>query len=286
MAESQGSRGVPRDVVVDAVAIAGVGVALVAVHEFTTPAGRRSLALGHEVLEPSALLTAAYVHADRSHLWVNVFSYLAGAGFANYLCRLVGGRRWFWRTHLAFLVALPVLVNLTDFLLFAALFPSVGRPSLGFSGVVSGFGGFVLVIFLVLLRQVYSRDAVLFAGEFLLVVLATEVYLIYADGFSVVAVGVVLSGLFATTLALAWQGYRTGYVRDRSNWRELGFYLADGAVVLFVLTGFVVGMFPAQPVRDGTFANVFAHAAGFAWGGVLSLLAWRVGRADRLRRVA
>lgn len=278
MAESSGGVRLPRDVVVDAGAIAVVGVLIVVLHAATTPAGRRSLALSHRTLQPTTLLTAAYVHADWSHLWVNVLSYLAGAGFANYLCRLVGERRWFWRTHLSFLLVLPVLVNLTDFLLFAAFFPDVGRPSLGFSGVVSGFGGFVLVIFLVLLRRVYSRDAVLFAGEFLLVVLATEVYLIYADGFSVVAVGVVLTGLLATALALGWQGYRTGYVQDRDNWRELGFYLADGAVVLFVLTGFVVGMFPAQPVQDGTFANVFAHAAGFAWGGVLSLLAWRVGR--------
>lgn len=284
MAESSGrDRGLC--VVVDAGAVFAVGAVLVAIHAFTPPAMRRSLALGHRTLEPAALLTAAYVHADWSHLWVNVLSYLAGAGFAAYLCRLVGGRRWFWRTHLTFLVVLPVLVNLTDFLLFAILFPHVGQPSLGFSGVVSGFGGFVLVIFLVLLRQVYSRDAVLFAGEFLLVVLATEVYLIYVDGFTVFGVGVVLTGLLATTLALLWQGYRTGYVQERTNWHELGFYLADGAVVLFVLTGFVVGMFPAQPVQDGTFANVFAHAAGFVWGGVLSLFTWRAGRADRLRRV-
>lgn len=283
MAESPRSIPVSRGAVVDAAGILAVAVALVAVHAVTTPSTRQSLALGHRTLEPVTLLTAAYVHADWDHLWVNAFSYLAGAGFAAYLCRLVGGRRWFWRTHLTFLLALPLLVNLTDYLLFASLFPHVVQPSLGFSGIVSGFGGFVLSIFLVLLRQVYSRDAVLFAGEFILVVLATEVYLIYADGGSVVAVSIVLLGLLAPSLALVWQGIRTGYVQDRSNWRELGFYLADGTVVLLVLTGFVVGMFPAQPVQDGTFANIFAHAAGFAWGAVLSLFTWRAGRADRLR---
>ncbi|MFB6171602.1 MAG: hypothetical protein ABEJ23_03645 [Haloarculaceae archaeon] len=265
------------DRLVDAGAILAVGAILVAIHAITTPAERRALALSHRTLQPVALLTAAYVHAGWEHLWVNVLSYVAGAGFAAYLCRLSGERRWFWRTHLAFLLVLPVLVNLTDFAVFAVLYPSVERASLGFSGVVAGFGGYVFVIFLVLLGRVYSRDAVLFAGEFLLVVLAAEVYLIYADGFSVVGIGIVLTGLLATALALLWQGTRSGYLRDRENWPELGFYLADGAAILLVLTGYVVGMFPAQLVQDGAFANIFAHAAGFAWGGVLALLTWRLG---------
>lgn len=256
----------------DLLAIGGVGALLVGLHYALPAPVRTELALDHRRVEPLSLLVASYVHADEAHLWANVLGYLAGAGFANYLCRQAGRRRWFRYTFVAFLLALPVAVNLTDLAVFALRAPAVDRPSLGFSGVVAGFGGFTFVVLLVALRQAYSRDAVLFVAQFVVVLLTAELYLIYADPVAPVVVAALALGLAAPLLALGWHGRRV-----RAGRRELLFAGSYVAAVALALTGFVVGLFPADMVDGNVVTNVFAHAAGFVWGALLSRVTLAVG---------
>ncbi|WP_435180300.1 hypothetical protein [Halorussus sp. AFM4] len=263
--------GYPRSAVAaDLATIAAVGVALVGVQVLLPAAVRDGLAFDHAAFDLHTLLTAAYVHADAGHLLSNLGGYVSLSVVTYLVCLHADRRAWFRRTFPAFLVVLPVAVNLTSYVLLEARFPATAPVSRGFSGVVAGFGGFLLVAVAVHLRRTYSRETVFFVGQFAVLLLFGELLWIYAARVTVLEGAAVTGGL---ALAVSGIVSRTrGRTYGDAHFRQVGLDLLYVGLVLALLVWLVYGLFPADPVAHGTFTNVFAHGAGFVEGGVLAAL--------------
>lgn len=241
-------------------------VGLLAGLQFLVPRSAQSvLYFRHDLAEPWTLLTASYVHADADHLARNVLGYLLAAAYAYALCVGAGRRGWFRRTLAAFLVVLPVLVALASYAVFALGYPSMRLSSKGFSGVVGGFAGFLLVALYAYLgeRRSASVGASVCVSLFLLCLFSVDVR--YAGGVRPEMAGPVAAGV---ALAGGWTAVegRVG-LPGRRRWAAV----EDAAVV--TLVGAVLGVLtfglfpdPSAVVRDGAVTNVFAHAAGLFLG--------------------
>ncbi|NEU57975.1 hypothetical protein [Halorussus sp. MSC15.2] len=228
------------------------------------------LAFDHAAFDPVTLFTAAYVHAGTGHLLSNVGGYVSLSMVTYLVCLHADRRAWFRRTFPVFLVVLPVAVNLTSYALLETRFPVASPVSRGFSGVVAGFGGFLLVAVAVHLRRTYSRETVFFVGQFAVLLLLGELLWIYAGRVTVLEGTAVTAGL---ALAVSGIASRTrGRTYGDDHYRQVGIDLLYVGLVLALLVWLVFGLFPADPVADGTFTNVFAHGAGFVEGGLLAAL--------------
>lgn len=248
-----------RTIARDVALLASVPALLAAIHFLIPLEGRAALAMRYGAAAPTSLLTAAYVHANTTHLLDNVLGYCIVAAFAYGLCLQAGERRWFRATAPFLFVVVPVVVNAGSYLLVVSRRPDVAATGMGFSGVVSGFGGFVLVAVLVYLRTRYPRDVVVSAGLLLSLLVFLELDAIYAGGLRALPVGLALVGV-----GVAAYGLRNARVDG-----------ADAAVVALVgvaLAVFLANLFPRSAVRGDAVVNVFAHAVGFGLGvGVATL---------------
>lgn len=253
----------PRTIASDIALLAAVPALLAAIHVLLPVEARAALAMHYGRAEPTSLLTAAYVHADATHLLDNVLGYCIGAAFAYGLCLQAGKRRWFRATALSLFVVVPVAVNLGSYALVAWRHPDVAATGLGFSGVVSGFGGFVVVAVLVYLRTRYRRDVVVSVGLLLALLVFLELDVIYAGDVRALPVGLALAGV-----GVAAYGLRNVRVDD-PDVRSDAVVVALVAVALAV---FLANLFPRTAVRDGAVVNVFAHAIGFALGAGLAVV--------------
>jgi hypothetical protein len=243
----QGHR--PRQVALDAVLLAAVPVLLAVVHHGVPLGVRRDLAFDHAAPAAHAYLTSAYVHADAAHLHGNLIGYGLVATYAYLLCLQAGRRRWFHATYAAFLLVLPV----------------VGLVSQGFSGVAAGFGGFLVVALVAYLRDAYGHGVGVGVGQAAVLLLLLQVDTTYAGRVRPVTAGLALAGV---ALVAGW------YAREHDlsipagavARRRLAVDAFEVAVVVGVLWLQVAMLFPADPVSDGAFVGVIAHAAGFVLG--------------------
>lgn len=248
--------------------ILSVAFLLVAVHFLVNKPVQGHLAFNHTVFNPLTLLTSAYVHASIKHLTGNLFGYLITVLYAYFLCWQVGEQPWFRRSFVASLVVLPVLVSLTSYAIIQIRYPTFDPVSRGFSGVVAGFGGVLFVTLYVFLRERFDRNLAGTIAISVLLLLLVEVDTIYAG-----TVRPLVAGLATVGVALSLVRYVRG--KDLIPASDIEFpALADiGVTALLaigVLSWLVVGLFPAVLVQGGTVTDIFAHAAGFLYGGVLS----------------
>jgi membrane associated rhomboid family serine protease len=295
--ESRETFGYTRSAVAaDLTAIAAVGVVLLAVHVLLPAGTQNHLAFDHSAFAPETLfssaetffafegsgsftlhdsqfdnlLTAAYVHAGFEHLLSNLGGYLSLSLITYLVCLQADRRRWFRRTFPLFLVVLPVAVNLTSYAILETRFPGASPVSRGFSGVVAGFGGFLLTAVAVHLRTNYSRETVFFVGQFAVLLLLGELLWIYAERITVLEGGAVAGGLALAISGIVSRAQGASF--DDDHYRQVGFDLLYVGLVLALLVWLVYGLFPADPIAHGTFTNVFAHGAGFVEGGLLAVL--------------
>ncbi|WP_162224345.1 hypothetical protein [Halorussus amylolyticus] len=259
----------PRSAVAaDLAGVAAVAVVLVVIHVLLPDAVHDRLAFDHSAFAPATLLTAAYVHAGYDHLLNNVGGYLSLAVVTYLVCLTADRRAWFRRTLPVFLVVLPVAVNLTSYVILESRYPGSTPISRGFSGVVAGFGGFLLAALAVQLRANYSRATAFFVCQFAILLLLAELLWIYADRVSPVEGGAVVVGLAFAVSGIVSRGHRAGLSDD--HFQQVGLDLVYVGLVLSLLVWLVYGLFPAQPLAGGTFTNIFAHGAGFVEGGLLA----------------
>lgn len=238
---------------------------LIAVHALVPPSLQAQLAFDHQAVAPWMVWTHAYVHTDWTHLLTNVAGYLSLGAVAYVLCRRLDARRWFWLTTAAFVVLLPVFVSLSSYVVLGWIGPATLPPERGFSGVVAGFAGFVFVAFLLWVSREAGLAVTQAAGQGVILLMLWELSVIYAGWEEML----LSSGLIAGGLGLSWVlifravSWPDVWTRRDAWWAELSF--AVGIVV--VLLTAVVALFPAELVSGGMFTNIFAHAAGFLWGG-------------------
>jgi hypothetical protein len=270
----QGQR--PRQVAFDGALLVGVPGLLAAIHHGLPAAVRRDLAFDHAAPAAHAYLTAAYVHADAAHLHGNLLGYALVATYAYLLCLQAGRRRWFHATYATFLLVLPVFVNLVDAAAFAVLFDGVRFVSQGFSGVAAGFGGFLVVALVAYVRSVYGRAVATSVGAGAVLLLLVQVDATYAGRLRPTTAGLALAGgaLLVTRYAVE---HDPAVPVDPAARRRLALDAFEVVVVVGVLWLQVAMLFPANPVSDGSFVGVFAHAAGFVLGlvGARAVAVWQ-----------
>ncbi len=251
-------------------ALVAVPLLLAAVHLFAPETLKQTLAFSHERFSVYTLSTAAYVHNGQAHLVGNIVGYLLATIYAYMLCVAVNERRWFWQTFVVFLVALPILVSLSSYVIFSTWFPAASPVSRGFSGVVAGFAGFLLVALAVYVQKRYSTELGGVVGVSSFLVLMATIDFIYSGRVRLVVGGLVAAGIALQAGSYIWQSEVNLNELDRRQ------VVQDvGAVVLvFAVLGYiVVSMFPAEIVRGGSTTNIIAHAMGFLLGVILPILA-------------
>jgi hypothetical protein len=129
----------------DVVGLVGIALVLVGIQYYAPLSIRDALVFDHRQVRGYTLLTAAYVHASGPHLLQNLDAYLRIVGLPYLYSLASDGRRWFWRTTLTLLLVVPILTNLTSYTLLPVLYPDVTPVTYGFSDVVAGFAGVLIV---------------------------------------------------------------------------------------------------------------------------------------------
>lgn len=258
---------------VNYILLAAVPILLAAIHFLVPDTFQQALAFDHTRFNGYTLLTAAYIHASNAHLYNNLIGYALAATYTYALCLTVDELTWFRRTFLVHLLTLPVLVNLTSYAIFATLYPDAEPVSRGFSGVVSGFVGFLIVALSVFVRKRHSRKIGYATGVILLLVLMQLVDLRYTGSFRPVVTGLIA---LASLLVLS-PYFRSGIeIPGKEEQRNIGLSIAGIAIVGFIAAYMILKLFPEPGaiVEDGALTNVFGHAAGFLWGILISISVW------------
>jgi hypothetical protein len=258
---------------VNYILLAAVPILLAAIHFLVPDTFQQALAFDHTRFNGYTLLTAAYIHASDAHLYNNLIGYALAATYTYALCLTVDELTWFRRTFLVHLLTLPVLVNLTSYATFATLYPGAEPVSRGFSGVVSGFVGFLLVALSVVVRKRHSRKIGYATGLILLLVLMQLIDLRYSGGFRPVVTGLIILASLLVLSPYVRGGIEIPGKEERKN---IGLSTAGVAVVGFILAYLILKLFPETGaiVEDGGFTNIFDHAAGFLWGILVSIGVW------------
>lgn len=261
----------------DGAALLSVAGALIAVHLWCPDPQLSAFVFTYG--EPSVLTawTAAAVHDSPAHLTANLgwYGLVVGAAYLVYVTW--GRRRLFWLLYGALLVVAPLTTVAIDYWLLYQRWGLVGPESIafGFSGVVSAFGGLLVVGLFGVIAEWYTWP----------VSAATTVAFV-ASGVGVALYQSPLLARPSTVVPVAGILVAIGFVslrwwdRDLTVRRWLSAHRP--AIVLagscgIVISALVAGMFSIEPVSGGRFPNVIAHGTGFvtgvcvAGGGLLSV---------------
>ncbi|SDZ87789.1 hypothetical protein SAMN04488065_0954 [Haloplanus vescus] len=266
---------VRRSITLDATALLSIPLLLIAIHFLTPTTLQNLLVFDHTRFNIYTLLTAAYVHASNLHLYSNLLGYGLTATYTYALCLDVDELPWFRRTLPLHLIALPILVNLTSYAIFQFQYPEADPVSRGFSGVVGGLGGFLLVALYVFVKERHDGELAYAIGLVVFLLLMQLIDLRYAGGFRSSVTGLVVLGGLLVFVPYVRNGVE---IPDGAARREAVITAGAVGLVGVVLGVLILGLFPDSEalVEGGTFTNVFAHAAGFVWGIIIGLLS-RVG---------
>jgi len=253
------------EVALDLGLILAIPTFLALIHFLTPTTLQQQLALTPSDPQWYTVFTAAYVHASASHLTGNLFGYLLAASYTYWLCLHTNRRRWFRRTTIALLLVTPIVVNIGNILAFGTVLPEVEGYSRGFSGVVGGFGGFLLVAFVAAVKDTYGSDFAEVIGVSLVLLLLLLLSVVYSGGVQPLVAGLVAFGIGLQVVGALYERDWELPTVDVEP-RTLAFQVVSGGLVVTVLTVLVVSLFPAALVEGGTFTNIVGHGVGLLTG--------------------
>jgi hypothetical protein len=262
-----------REIAGDLSLLTGVVALLLAAHLLLPPATRATLSFDARSFAPLTLLTGAYLHVNDAHLVGNVVGFCS-AGLVSYLvCLQLDERGWFHRTAACCLLCLPVVVNLGSYAAFSFRYPGLPLTTRGFSGVVAGFAGFLLVGTVALIRRRHSRETTLYAGSLIVLCLLGAVLVTYTGVPSAVGTGLFVLGAGVPTLGLYGEARRAGLPTDHTARVRVGVEIGTVLLLFGVLLSLVLGLFPADLTAGGWLTNVVGHGVGFLAGVVVAVAA-------------
>jgi membrane associated rhomboid family serine protease len=239
---------------------------------FALPASiQQALVFDYSDFPSYTVFTGAFIHASDMHLYRNLLGYTLVVAYAFALSYYSGGLRWFRRALLASVIILPILVNLTSYAILSWQYPGADPVSRGFSGVVGGFGGVLLVALYRMLRVKYNGDIAwtICLAQFLLLMQLIDIR--YSGRLRPAVTGLVGLGITLVTGQYVYE--HDPNLAELDDFRRAGYGVLLAVLVGAVLSVLILALFP-QPsalVKDGMFTNIFAHAAGFFWGIVVSV---------------
>lgn len=273
--------GIPlRLVLLDLGVLAAIPAVLAGIH-FGVPSAYEVLAFDHAKVRGYTLLTSAYVHGSDIHFYDTVWAYARIIGLPYFLSIGTGGRRWFYRVTLTFLVVLPVLVSITDYLVLGPVFTPTAPTTLGFSYIVAGFIGLHIVCIARLVGYRYSREHAELTGLGLGIIVVQLIAARYNPQLTVVSVAAII----ATGVIYARRSVTGGQAVTSLDIRWGRQIIIDTLVVAF-LAG-TVGMFvlwlfppPEQIIREATAVDFIGHASGLVYGLLIALIELRLERSS------
>jgi hypothetical protein len=241
------------------------------------PSAYEVLAFDHAKVRGYTLLTSAYVHGSDTHLYGTVLGYAKIIGLPYFLAIGTGGRRWFYQVTLAFLVVLPVLVSITDYLVLGPVFTPTAPTTLGFSYIVAGFLGLYIVCIAQLVNYRYSREHAELTGLGLGIIVVQLIAAQYNPQLTVVSVAAIIAtGVIYIRRSIVTDRPVPGldFRWDRQVIMDTLFvaFLA-GTVGMFVLSFFPP---PEQIIRESSAIDIIGHASGLVYGSLIALITLRV----------
>lgn len=250
--------------------LTAVAVLLVVIHFVAPVAVRQALVFDYSQFRGYTLFTAAFVHASNAHLYGNLVGYGLTTVYAYMLCLNTDGLHWFRRAVISVLVLIPVLANLTSFVLLSWQYPGTDPVSRGFSGVVAGFGGLLLVALYRAFKEEFNADVAWAVCLSVFLLLMQVIDFRYRGRLSIQVTGLVLLGMILVAGQYVYN--HDVALSDRATRRRIIIGGSLAVLVGVVLAVLVLGLFPQADtlVDDSNFTNIFAHAAGFLWGIVVS----------------
>lgn len=250
----------------DLVALLGVVGVLIGVHLWLPETLLSAFVFTYGEPGVVSVWTAATIHDSAAHLVSNLAWYAVVIGPAYTLYAILDRRRLFWLLYTSLLVATPLSTVAVDYWLLYQRWGLVGPDSIafGFSGVVSAFGGLLVVGLTTAIVAWYSwpisiATVVGFVASGLGIALFQSP-LVAVPSFGMLPVGVVV----AVGLGSFWWRLRERSVRQWLSGHQ-------DAILLFVASGIVItalvaGMFSVETISGGRFPNVVAHGTGFVTG--------------------
>ncbi|SDG42660.1 rhomboid family intramembrane serine protease [Halorientalis regularis] len=266
-----------RAAIIDSLLLGCVATLLVAIHYLLRPSIHVLLEFDHQAVNLWGLLTAAYVHHNTQHLFGNVATFLIAGSLASGLYRMADQRRLFHLLLGPLLVMLPVMVLATSFVVVSIVAPEAAPTERGFSGVASGVIGVALAALFGLVARWYSPRSAWRLGVGTFIMLEATVGLIYSGGQSFKVLGLAFLG----ASLIGWDLARiTEWPTSREAWIDWGVHAGFVGLVVVMLVLFMLVMFPAQVVTDGSTINIVAHGVGFLYGIGFALVGWFLVRGE------
>ena len=250
----------------DLAALVGVAVLLVLVHVLVPWPVQNALAFDHGSIDPASLVTAAYVHLSNQHLMGNLGAYVIVVLFTYWISQWSDSVGWFRGAALVQFTVTPVLVHLTSWLVVASWYPGLNPTSRGFSSVVAGFVGVMIVALFVFVEEHMDHGIASVVGFSVVLLLVLLVDTRYSGRVRPIALAVALSGI-GVTAATYLRRVDLGELPKR--WEvPLSIVAAVVTIVGSIILSVMLGLFPPPEVltRGGVFTNIYAHAAGVLWG--------------------
>lgn len=228
-------------------------------------ATRQSLAFDYTSPTVPTAFASAFVHLDPGHLLVNVGLYALVAPVALALAVAGGRRRRFYTAFVTFVCVFPLVLS------YLNLAIPRSAASVGFSGVVMAFAGYLPLAFADYLDARFGVGPATQVAPFLfLLSLGLVSVLSLRSVFGLVgyrAAGLALAAL----LGALWYGLAVAERCPdlRANCRRLA--ATPGAAELAAVAGVLVFAvpfvaFPATPDRGAGVLNLYAHLLGYVLG--------------------
>jgi membrane associated rhomboid family serine protease len=260
---------VTRATAVDLCIVGGVALAVVGGH--VALPGVESLRPGEGPVASrmAALVTSTVVHRDWPHLLTNLAGYAVGTAFVYALCIARGWRRYFYAVFVSVVLGVPAMANALTFYVYSVTEPETTVVSIGFSDVVSGFVGVLLVVSFFAFRSFFTRRTLLFVGWlYAFVSLGAFAWLHVRTTALRTLIGL---GALLAAAGVVWSATHRGQLQWRRD--------PAGSVqpLLVVLAGlciwvaFLAGLFPSRGGAGIPQVDFVGHSVGLFIGAGLAL---------------
>lgn len=267
-----------RQVALDGLALALVAVLPLAIFYLAPTEVQAALAFDYDTPALWAVYTAALVHHGPAHLWGNVGTYLLVVLPAWALHLATGRRRRFWMATAGLLLASPVLATAGTFAWLAGVGGLADVAARGFSGVVAGLAGYLLLSIVYYVMTIDDGQVVRTMTAGVLIVVVGCGVLVNVDGVATLAGAdrgaESPTGLLATGAGAIYLGARSraAAVRRVGTWaRSHPLEMAAVATGLVAFAVFFLGAFP-RSLGGGPTVNVLGHGVGVTVGVLLAAL--------------
>lgn len=241
---------------------------LAATAQFIRPDSTASLALNYQAPAFYQFYTAAFVHANASHLLGNVVGYLLSVVPLYALYDYQDRRREFFQAFAFIVLAVPAIVNVASYLTWGIVVDAPIGYGRGLSGVVAAFAGLLLMRVLDAYDEELPEENAMYAASMFGIVLFATWAITFAGSIRYLMLAL-LAVLLAVVSYASWNG--TVAVSGLGEWardnERPAVILAFGTLAALYL---VVGSFPASVQNQGGFTNLVGHGAGFFTGMALS----------------